>query len=98
VGRLRRTLCAAHGGALAAGSPGPVPTRAGGAGPLQPAYRVPQAYAEAQVLAAQDRKLLAIDVVKMLLPPSLDSIPATSLVLSDAVRGTRVAAIWYRTS
>ena len=48
--------------------------------PLQSAYPNAEAYAEAQVLAAQDRKLLAIDVVKMLLPPSLDAIPSTSLV------------------
>ncbi len=40
------------------------------------------------MLAAQDRKLLAIDVVRMLLPPSLEKIPATSLVVSDAVRST----------
>ena len=53
--------------------------------PLRAAYPDEDAYAEAQVLAAQDRKLLAIDVVKMLLPPSLDAMPSTSLVLSDAV-------------
>ena len=29
-------------------------------------------FQEAQVLAAQDRKLLAMDVVKMLLPPSVN--------------------------
>ena len=40
------------------------------------------------MLAAQDRKLLAMDVVKMLLPPALDKIPDTSLVVSDAVRAT----------
>ena len=65
--------------------------------PLKSAYPDSDAYAEAQVLAAQDRKLLAIDVVKMLLPPSLDSIPSTSLVLSDAVRATqgdRCASLW----
>jgi hypothetical protein len=55
------------------------------------------AFAEAEVLAAQDRKLLALDVVRMLLPPSLDAIPATSLVVSDAVRATRgepTASLW----
>ena len=65
--------------------------------PLSSAYADPDALAEAQVMAAQDRKLLAIDVVKMLLPPSLDAIPATSLVLSDAVRAThgdREASLW----
>ena len=48
-------------------------------------------------MAAQDRKLLAIDVIKMLLPPSLDAMPQTSLVVSDAVRltrGARMSSIW----
>ena len=54
--------------------------------PLREAYPDEDAFGEAQVLAAQDRKLLAIDVVKMLLPPSLDALPETSLVISDAVR------------
>ncbi|WP_155918579.1 ATP-binding protein [Marmoricola sp. URHB0036] len=65
--------------------------------PFESAYKNADAYAEAQVLAAQDRKLLAIDVVKMLLPPSLESIPSTSLVLSDAMRATRGdrnASLW----
>jgi hypothetical protein len=65
--------------------------------PLQSAYSDAEAFEEAQVLAAQDRKLLAMDVVKMLLPPSLDSIPSTSLVVSDAVRTTRGdqnASLW----
>ena len=43
--------------------------------PLRSAYKSNDAFMEAQVLAAQDRKLLAIDVVKMLLPPSLEKIP-----------------------
>ena len=49
------------------------------------------------MLAAQDRKLLAMDVVKMLLPPALDKIPDTSLVISDAVRATKGdadASLW----
>ena len=57
--------------------------------PSRHAYRSDDALAEAEVLAAQDRKLLAMDVVKMLLPPSLDAMPQTSLVVSDAVRATR---------
>src|SRR5690606_18341802 len=39
----------------------------------------------------------AMDVVKMLLPPSLDNMPQTSLVVSDAVRATRGepdASLW----
>ena len=59
------------------------------ASPSRLAYGSHDALAEAEVLAAQDRKLLAMDVVKMLLPPSLDAMPQTSLVISDAVRATR---------
>ncbi len=65
--------------------------------PSRQAYRSDDALAEAEVLAAQDRKLLAMDVVKMLLPPSLDAMPQTSLVVSDAVRATRGepdASLW----
>jgi hypothetical protein len=47
------------------------------------------AHQEAKVLAAQDRKLLAMDVVRMLLPATVDSLPETSLVISDAVRATK---------
>ena len=57
--------------------------------PSRSAFPTEDAYVEAEVLAAQDRKLLALDVVRMLLPPSLDAIPSTSLVISDAVRATR---------
>ena len=60
-------------------------------------YDSDEAFAEAEVLAAQDRKLLAMDVVKMLLPPALDKIPDTSLVISDAVRATKGdadASLW----
>ncbi len=67
------------------------------ANPRRAAFATEDAFLEAQVLAAQDRKLLAMDVVKMLLPPSLDAIPDTSLVVSDAVRATRgepTASLW----
>src|SRR4029079_17338574 len=40
--------------------------------PHREAFPHQEAFEEAQVLAAQDRKLLAMDVVKMLLPPSVD--------------------------
>ena len=60
--------------------------------PSRRAYPTDDAFQEAEVLAAQDRKLLAMDVVKMLLPPSLDAIPQTSLVISDAVRATHGSA------
>jgi hypothetical protein len=59
--------------------------------PSPQTFATTDALAEAEVLAAQDRKLLAMDVVKMLLPPSLDAMPQTSLVVSDAVRTTRGA-------
>ena len=65
--------------------------------PVRSMFATEEAYVEAAVLAAQDRKLLALDVVRMLLPPSLDAIPATSLVISDAVRATKgdpTASLW----
>ncbi|HEX2895382.1 MAG TPA: ATP-binding protein [Marmoricola sp.] len=65
--------------------------------PLRSAYPSDEAHHEAEVLAAQDRKLLVMDVVRMLLPPSLDALPQTSLVISDAVRATRGdqdASLW----
>lgn len=65
--------------------------------PLREAYPSDDAFDEAQVLAAQDRKLLAMDVVKMLLPASVDTMPQTSLVVSDAVRSThgdQRASLW----
>jgi hypothetical protein len=65
--------------------------------PRRSAYPSDDAFEEAQVLAGQDRKLLAMDVVKMLLPASLDQLPETSLVISDAVRETRgepTASLW----
>jgi hypothetical protein len=67
------------------------------ASPLRSAYDDEDAYAEAEVLAAQDRKLLVMDVIRMLLPPSLDALPQTPLVVSDAVRATRGdrdASLW----
>lgn len=65
--------------------------------PRRDALPSDDAFQEAMVLAAQDRKLLAMDVVKMLLPPSLDQIPETSLVISDAIRETHgepTASLW----
>ncbi len=65
--------------------------------PDRSSFAADEAFEEAQVLAAQDRKLLAMDVVKMLLPPSVDAIPDTSLVVSDAVRATKgdqAASLW----
>lgn len=65
--------------------------------PSREAYPTDDAFDEALVLAAQDRKLLAMDVVKMLLPAAVDAMAETSLVLSDAIRSTRgeaTASLW----
>jgi hypothetical protein len=61
--------------------------------PVPRAYPDREAWQEACVLAAQDRKLLAIDVARMLLPPAVDAMPATPLVLTEAVRATKGA--WH---
>ena len=49
------------------------------------------AYEEAKAVAAADRRLLATDVVRMLLPPSVDRMPDTALVVQDAVHATKGA-------
>lgn len=67
------------------------------ASPIASAYSDADALQEAEVLAAQDRKLLAMDVVKMLLPASVDAMAQTSLVISDAMRqtgGDSSASLW----
>lgn len=46
---------------------------------------------EARTLAAQDRKLLALDITTMLLPPVLASAPRTRLLLTETIRSTRGA-------
>jgi hypothetical protein len=71
--------------------------------PAREGFPSDDAFGEAQVLAAQDRKLLAMDVIKMLLPPAVSALPQTSLVVSDAVRATRGTArprcgTWWTTS
>jgi hypothetical protein len=54
-------------------------------------YTTLDALEEARTLAAQDRKLLALDVATMLLPPTLASAPRTRLVLTEAIRATKGA-------
>ena len=54
-------------------------------------YADDDALAEARTLATQDRKMLALDVATMLLPPGLAAMPRTRLLLTDAVRATRGA-------
>jgi hypothetical protein len=52
---------------------------------------------EARTIAAQDRKLLALDVATMLLPAGLAQRPETRLLLTEAVRSTRGlpdASLW----
>jgi len=56
-----------------------------------------EAYEEAKAMAAADRRLLATDVIRMLLPPSVDRIPDTALVVQDAVyatRGAPTSSLW----
>lgn len=67
------------------------------AAPTRDQYPDEDSFAEAKVLAAQDRKLLALDIARMLLPPSLDVMPETRIVLSDAVRatgGAPMSSLW----
>jgi hypothetical protein len=54
-------------------------------------YSTLDALEEARTLAAQDRKLLALDVATMLLPPALAAAPRTRLLLTEAIRATRGA-------
>jgi hypothetical protein len=46
---------------------------------------------EARTLASQDRKLLALDVATMLLPPGLAAESRTRLLLTEAIRSTKGA-------
>lgn len=52
-------------------------------------YPTRDALEEARTLAAQDRKLLALDVTTMLLPPALAAAPRTRMLLAEAVRETK---------
>jgi hypothetical protein len=54
-------------------------------------YTTLDALGEARTLAAQDRKLLALDVATMLLPPALATASRTRLVLTEAIRATKGA-------
>jgi hypothetical protein len=54
-------------------------------------YTTLDALGEARTLAAQDRKLLALDVATMLLPPTLATASRTRLVLTEAIRATKGA-------
>jgi hypothetical protein len=54
-------------------------------------YPSTDALEEARTLAAQDRKLLALDVTTMLLPPVLAAAPRTRLLLTETIRATKGA-------
>jgi hypothetical protein len=54
-------------------------------------YPTDDALVEARTLATQDRKMLALDVATMLLPPGLAMMPRTRLLLTEAVRATKGA-------
>ncbi|GAB3264839.1 ATP-binding protein [Kineosporia babensis] len=54
-------------------------------------YPTLDALEEARTLASQDRKLLALDVATMLLPPGLASAARTRLMLTEAIRATKGA-------
>jgi hypothetical protein len=54
-------------------------------------YPDDDALTEARALATQDRKMLALDVATMLLPPGLAAMPRTRMLLTEAVRATRGA-------
>jgi hypothetical protein len=54
-------------------------------------YATADALEEARTFAAQDRKLLAIDVASMLLPAQLAAKGRTRLLLTEAVRATKGA-------
>jgi hypothetical protein len=65
--------------------------------PSRQAYSSQEAFEEAVVMAAQDRKLLAVDVLRMLLPSSVDAMASTPLVITEAVRATKGgprASLW----
>jgi hypothetical protein len=55
-------------------------------------YPSDDALIEARTIASQDRKMLALDVATMLLPPGLAIMPRTRLLLTEAVRATKGAA------
>lgn len=65
--------------------------------PLPGQYASTDELAEAKAEAEANRKMLATDVVRMLLPPQIDAMPQTAVVVADAVRangGTWQANLW----
>ena len=82
---------------LTAAPPGTLNPYAVVVAPTRGQYPDRDRFEEAKVLAAQDRKLLALDIARMLLPPSVDAMPATPLVLADAIRSagaTERSSLW----
>lgn len=65
--------------------------------PVRENYDNEERYREALVYAFQGRKMLAMDVARMLLPAQVDEMAETPLMLSDAVRavgGARDKSLW----
>jgi AAA-like domain len=60
-------------------------------------YPDAEALAEARAEVEAERKMLATDVVRMLLPPQIDAQPETAVVIADAVRrngGSWQSTLW----
>jgi hypothetical protein len=76
---------------LTTAAPGTLNPYAVVAQPRPEDYPSENALEEARTLAAQDRKLLALDITTMLLPPVLAAAPRTRLLLTETIRGTRGA-------
>jgi len=76
---------------LTSAAPGTLNPYAVVAEPRPGDYAGDAAFEEARALATQDRKMLALDVATMLLPPALATMPRTRLLLTEAVRATKGA-------
>lgn len=76
---------------LTSAAPGTLNPYAVVAQPRPADYPDAEALDEARVLAAQDRKGLALDIVTMLLPAALSARARTRLLLTEAIRATKGA-------
>lgn len=65
--------------------------------PLRENYPTEEEWREAGVFADKNRKMLATDVARMLLPAQVDEMPLTPIVLADAIRavgGSPHGSLW----
>lgn len=65
--------------------------------PVRDHYETDDEWSEAVKIARMNRKMLALDVTRMLLPSQVDAMPRTPLVLNDAIRVVdpeRTASLW----